>query len=301
MLLLGSAILTGLRLPARGDRTLAFEGFGFVEGVLALLVLFLFLQQGVLASPRHLLERALLAYWLGSTAVLLKLALPPPGLGYWIGTVLIAAALLGASGGEDRRRTLLTLGLAIALCGTLRFAIIPFVWRHASLPDLGPLELGGISDWAKGLVTEHEPVRAGNQVLNVMGVALYAVALRRSWPDELHDPLSGLGPEERDRLLRALLSTGGEAARARLPAPAILIGRAGSVPEPPAREPPAPGPDERPPRGRDEPPGPDERPPRGPDEPPGPGRPAAPVGEPGPDPDHPQSAPLTPGREPGRS
>ncbi len=64
----------------------------------------------------------------------------------------------------------------------LRFALIPFVWRHVSLPDLGPFGLSELGDWAKGLVSGYQPVRAGNEILNVVGVALYALALRRGWP-----------------------------------------------------------------------------------------------------------------------
>lgn len=207
LLLLGSAVLCGVRLPTAGDRTLAFEPFGFVEGVLALLVLFLFMRQGMLAPPRHWSERLLLAYWFGASAVLLKLALPPPGLGYWIGSVILAAALLGAFGGGDRRRTLFTLGIAVALCGVLRFGLIPFVWRNATLPDLGPLELSGISDWAKGLVTDYQPVRRGNEVLNAAGIALYALALWRAWPALDLDPLAAVGREDRERLLRLLIES----------------------------------------------------------------------------------------------
>jgi hypothetical protein len=175
-------LLGGLRLPARGGRTLAFEAFGFVEGVLALIVLGLFLSQGVLARPAHWVERLALGYWLAATAVLLRLALPPPGLGYWLGVTIVTAALLGAAGRDDRRRTLVTLAIAVALCGTLRFAVIPFIWRRANLPDVGPFELAGLSDWAKGLVSDYQPVRAGNEVLNVAGVGLYALALRLGWP-----------------------------------------------------------------------------------------------------------------------
>jgi hypothetical protein len=221
LLLLGAALLCGLRLPAEGERTLAFEAFGFVEGVLALLVLFLFLRQGVLRLPGHWSERLILAYWFGATAVLLRLGLPPPGLGYWVGTAILAAALLGAFGGDDRRRSLFTLGIALAICGMLRFALIPFVWRNATLPDLGPLDLGGISDWVKGLVTDYQPVRQGNEVLNVAGIALYALAVWRSWPELDHDPLAGLGREERERLLRILVQSGLEA-RPALEAPSRL-------------------------------------------------------------------------------
>ena len=174
--------MCGLRLPAGGDRSLAFEAFGFVEGVLALVVLGLFLGQGIVVRPTHWMERVSLAYWLGATAVLLRLALPPPGIGYWMGTVILVAALLGAAGRDDRRRTLVTLATALALCGLLRFGVIPFLWRHASLPDVGPFGLGELSDWAKGLVTDYQPVRAGNEVLNVVGVGFYALALRPGWP-----------------------------------------------------------------------------------------------------------------------
>jgi hypothetical protein len=182
LLLIASTLLCGLRLPAGRDRTLAFEPFGFVEGVLALVVLGLFLGQGIVARPARWMDRLALAYWFGATAVLLRLALPPPGIGYWIGTVIVAAALFGAAGRDDRRRTLVTLGTALTLCGMLRFAVIPFIWRHASLPDVGPFELGGLSDWVKGLVTDYQPVRSGNEILNVVGVALYALALRHGWP-----------------------------------------------------------------------------------------------------------------------
>ncbi len=121
LLLIGSVLLCGLRLPAAGDRTLAFEAFGFVEGVLALVVLGLFLAQGSVARPAHWMDGLALAYWLGATAVLLRLALPPPGIGYWVGTVILAAALFGAAGRDDRRRTLLTLGrrwLCAACCAS---------------------------------------------------------------------------------------------------------------------------------------------------------------------------------------
>ena len=206
LLLLGSAILTGLRLPAAGERALAFEAFGFVEGILALLTLFLFLRQGVLTRPAGPLDHAVLAYWLFATAVLLRMALPPPGIGSWLGTLLFAFVLLGAFGGGDRRRSVFVLGVALAVSGAVRFAVIPFLWRNATLPDLGPIELTGISDWAKGLVTDYEPVLAGNEILNVLGVALYALALWRSWPPEVEDAVASLEPHERDRLLRALLA-----------------------------------------------------------------------------------------------
>jgi hypothetical protein len=182
LLLLASTILCGVRLPVAGDRSLAFEAFGFVEGTLAIVVLGLFLGQSVLPRPAHWLDRVGLAYWLVATAVLLRLALPPPGLGYWIGAGILVASLLRVAGRDDRRRTLVTLGIAVSLCGMLRFAVIPFVWRRASLSDLGPFELAGLGDWAKGLVTDYQPVRAGNEILNVAGVALYALAIRLGWP-----------------------------------------------------------------------------------------------------------------------
>jgi hypothetical protein len=169
----------------------------------------LFLHQRVIAPPLAWTDRLTLAYWFGATAVLLRLALPPPGVGYWIGTGILAAGLLGASGGGDRRRTLVTLGVAVALCGMLRFALVPFVWRHASLPDLGPIELGGVSEWAKGLVTDYQPVRPFNEIVNALGLCLFGLAIRRAWPQSPVPALEGLSTEERDRLLLALLVHGG--------------------------------------------------------------------------------------------
>jgi hypothetical protein len=230
LLLLGASLLAGIRLPATGNRTLAFEAFGFVEGVLALLVLYLFVRQGTLPRPRFWFERLILAYWLFATAVLLRMALPPPGLGYWIGTAILGSVLLGVFSGNDRRRTVFSLGVALAACGVIRFGIIPFVWRNAALPDLGPLEFSGISDWAKGLVTDYEPVLAGNEILNLLGVALFACALWRVWPAREADPLAGLSSEERDRLLLMLIDS-----RAAGPAVPLLRSSAGRLPPPPSQ------------------------------------------------------------------
>ncbi|MFN2433100.1 MAG: hypothetical protein ABR599_09875, partial [Gemmatimonadota bacterium] len=199
----------------------------------------------------------------------------------------------GAFGGGERRRSLFTLGIAVALSGTLRSAVIPFVWRNASLPDLGPLELSGISDWAKGLVTEYEPVRAGNEVLNVMGIALYALALWRSWPPDGPDPISALPAEDRERLWGALLARmsagdrGLELPRAgvrplREPRAAALMLGEQAAPEPPSpAAPPAPvhEPGRAPPGPAEPPPPQPADPPAPPEPPPGPG---APVREPGP-------------------
>lgn len=250
LVLVGAILLCGLRLPAAAERTLAFEAFGFVEGVLALLVLFLFLRQGILPTPAGGFDRLLLLYWLAATAVLLRVALPPPGLGYWIGTAILAAVLLGAFGGGDRRRSLFTLGIAVAACGVVRFGVIPFVWRNAALPDLGPIELSGLSDWAKGLVTDYQPVRPGNEILNVLGIALYALAIWRLWPATGPDPLAGLTGEERDRLLRVLIGRRLEETRALGGSVADDVPRLPPVPPPPPAErtlPPAPSPasDER--------------------------------------------------------
>jgi hypothetical protein len=283
LLLLGSAVLCGVRLPQGSERTLAFEAFGFVEGVLALLVLFLFLRQGALAPPARAFDRLLLAYWLFATAVLLRLALPPPGLGYWIGAGILGAALLGAFGGDDRRRSLFTLGVAVALCGTIRFGVIPFLWRNATLPDLGPLRLEGVTDWAKGLVTDYQPVRAGNEVLNVAGVALYAVALWRSWPAEWPLNLPGLAAGDRERLLTLL-------ARAALAAELPALARPAVSSEPPS------------PAGPSAPVGEPKRAPADPQEPPpsDPRQPPAERREPPPDPRQPPAERREPPAEPGQ-
>ncbi|MBA2564254.1 MAG: hypothetical protein H0V09_02370 [Gemmatimonadetes bacterium] len=301
LLLLGSAILCGLRLPAGEDRSLAFEAFGFVEGVLALLALHLFIRQGALPFPSTSPLRITLPYWLCATAVMLRLALPPPGVGYWIGAGLLTAALLGASGGADRRRTLFTLGTALAICGVLRFSVIPFVWRSASLPDLGPVPLGGVSDWAKGLFTEYHPVRTGNEVLNVAGIALYAAALWRAWPagSPAADPWVLLPAEERERILRIMIaSTLPPPGASPLRLEAGVQTRDPSAPAAPVREPgaPAPGPAEPP----DTPPG---GPPFAPPAEPPPADPTAPPPsrrDPARGPDEPAAPPRAPVKEPQR-
>ena len=91
--LAAAVLLGGFDLPARGYAAFQFAPFGIVEGLLAILYVFVLVQSGVVRRGPGWLAPLLLVYWTAATAMAFRVLLPGPGL--------VQVALVIGPWGED--------------------------------------------------------------------------------------------------------------------------------------------------------------------------------------------------------
>jgi len=214
----------GLRVTAAG---VAYELFGVVDGLAALLILYVLLGTGALSWPRDTWGAVVLIYGAAATAQLVSLLLPPPGVLEWIVLGLLLYAAWNASYAVHRTRVMLALGLVALALAALKYSVLPFVWVRTELPHTPLIDLRSLGEGLKGLVAAYVPSRPVTQALAFLALLCWVLAVWLQWPPPGDDDwLRRLPRHERDRLLFSLLegesegrALGPEAVRALLDRP----------------------------------------------------------------------------------
>ncbi|UCF19576.1 MAG: hypothetical protein JSU87_16925 [Gemmatimonadota bacterium] len=202
----------GLWLSVAG---LEYQVFGLVDGLTAILVLYVLVNTAVLSWPRGAWGAVVFVYAAIATAQLVSLLLPPPGVLEWIVLAVLLYLAWNASYGAHRSRIVLTLGLVALALGVLKYSVLPFVWTRTQLPHTPILDLRALGEGIKGLVALYVPTRPINQLFALGAIVAWVLAVWLQWPPEPEDDwLQRLSRGERDRLLRWLLSAGRERGRA---------------------------------------------------------------------------------------
>lgn len=191
--LAGTVLLCGLDLPAYDDAAFQYAPFGLVGGLLGLLYVFALASRDVVWTARGWLKPLLLVYWVGATAMVFRVLLPPPGL---VQAALAFGAALGAAilvSRTDREGAALWLGIVAVGLTVLRFALVPFFDARSGLPNWGPLRLGETADAMRDVFVAYSPQRPAAQALHFAGLVSYAVALWVQWrppaPEVPPDPV----------------------------------------------------------------------------------------------------------------
>jgi hypothetical protein len=203
-LFLAAFFFGGLRLGITG---VEYRVFGLVDGLAALLVLYVLLNTAALSWPRDRWGTVVLVYAAAATAQLVSLLLPPPGLLEW----LVLAALLyfawNASYAAHRSRVMLALGGVALALAALKYSVLPFMWAHTNLPQTPILDLREMAEGFKGLLASYVPSRPMTQVFAFAAILAWVFAVWLQWPPEPEDDwLWRLPRGDRDRLLVWLLS-----------------------------------------------------------------------------------------------
>jgi hypothetical protein len=175
LLFLGSAALAGVVPRADG---VEYRTFGMLDGLFALLLLYLFLLRGVWARPATGLEWVPLVYAVPATAQLVALLLPPPGVLQWVVVTGLAFSAFAAFAARSPARLLAGLGTVAILLALLNFSVIPFLWVRAGP---GPGEAWGLGNLAEGfrrLFVEYRPMGPAGELIGFTAVACWVVATR---------------------------------------------------------------------------------------------------------------------------
>jgi len=193
----------GLRAGVFG---LEYRLFGLVDGLSALLILYVLLNTAALSWPRDVWGGVLLIYAAASTAQLVSLLLPPPGLVQWfvIGGLLYFA--WSASYSAHRTRVMLGLGLVAVALAALKYSVLPFIWARAQMPATPIVDLQAVAEGIKSFFAVYVPSRPISQVFAFTAILAWVLAVWLQWPPESEDNwLRKLPRGDRDRLLFWLL------------------------------------------------------------------------------------------------
>ncbi len=189
--------------------------FGLVDGLAALLVLYVLLNSGVLSWPRGNWGVVVLVCAAAATAQLVALLLPPPGLLEWIVIGVLLYVAWNASYGAHRTRVMLTLGLVSLALAALKYSVLPFIWARTELPSTPLLDLRALGEGVKGLVALYVPSQPVTQVIAFTAILAWVLAVWLQWPPAGEDDwLRRLPRGDRDRLLFWLLKEGQGSGRA---------------------------------------------------------------------------------------
>ncbi|UCC74110.1 MAG: hypothetical protein JSV86_06005 [Gemmatimonadota bacterium] len=206
-----SFFFAGLRVTATG---VEYQLFGVVDGLSALLILYVLLGSGALSWPRDAWGAVVVVYAAAATAQLVSLLLPPPGVLEWVVVGGLLYAAWNASYAVHRTRVMLTLGLVALALAALKYSVLPFVWVRTELPHTPILDLRALGEGLKGLVAAYVPSRPVTQALAFVAILAWVLAVWRQWPPAAEDDwLRRLPRHERDRLLFWLVKEGGPAGR----------------------------------------------------------------------------------------
>lgn len=190
-----------------GREGVEYHVFGLVEGVAALLILYVFLNTRVLGWPQGFWGGVVLVYAAGATAQLVALLLPPPGALQWIVLGVLLYFAWNAGYGAHRTRIMLALGLVALGLAALKYSVLPFVWSRTELPATPLLDLRALGEAVKGLVVAYVPSQPLGQAFAFAALLAWVLAIWLQWPSEGDDDwLRRLSRGDRDRLLFWLLS-----------------------------------------------------------------------------------------------
>jgi hypothetical protein len=181
LIFLGSAALAGVVLRAGG---VTYRAFGMVEGLFALLLVYLFLLRGVWLRPAGGVGWVAVAYGAAATAQLVALLLPPPGIVQWVVVTGLVFSVWAAFAARTPTRLLASIGAVALLLALLDFSVIPFLWVRAGP---GPGQAWGLGNLAEGfrrLFVEYEPLRPGGELVGFAAVVLWVAATRLLGPPD---------------------------------------------------------------------------------------------------------------------
>lgn len=196
----------GLRVSAMG---VEYELFGLVDGLAALLILYVLLGTGALSWPQDAWGAVVLIYGAAATAQLVSLLLPPPGVLEWVVVGVLLYFAWNASYAAHRTRVMLTLGLVALALAALKYSVLPFVWVRTELPHTPIIDLRAVGEGIKGLMAAYVPSRPVTQALAFAAILAWVVAVWLQWPPAGEDDwLRRLPRHDRDRLLFWLLKEG---------------------------------------------------------------------------------------------
>jgi hypothetical protein len=198
----------GLRVTATGAE---YQLFGVVDGISALLILYVLLGTAALSWPRDVWGAVVLVYAAAATAQAVSLLLPPPGVLEWVVLGLLLYAAWNASYAVHRTRVMLALGLVALALAALKYSVLPFVWVRTELPHTPIIDLRPLGEGLKGLVAAYVPSRPVTQAVAFLAILCWVLAVWLQWPPAGEDDwLRRLPRHERDRLLFSLLGQGRE-------------------------------------------------------------------------------------------
>lgn len=190
-----------------GRTGVEYHLFGLVHGLAALLLLYVFLNSGVLSWPRGFWGFLVLVYAAVATAQLVMLLLPPPGFLEWVVIGVLVYFAWQASYATHRTRIMMSLGLVALVLAALKYSILPFLWARSELPRTPILDLRALGDGIKSLMVSYVPSRPETQALALLAILAWVLAVWLQWPPEAEgDWLRRLPRADRDRLLFWLLS-----------------------------------------------------------------------------------------------
>jgi hypothetical protein len=189
-----------------GPLRVEYRVFGLIDGLAALLIVYVLLNTGALSWPRDGWALLTLVYATLATAQLAALLLPPPGVLEWIVLGVLLYAALSVSYAVHRTRVMLTLGLVALGLALLKYSALPFIWERVRLPSTPIVDLGALAEGLKGLAVEYVPGEPVTQLYALLAILAWVAAVWLQWPPEDdEDWLRRLSRADRDRLLLWLL------------------------------------------------------------------------------------------------
>ncbi len=204
LLFLSAFFFGGLWLDAV---QLDYHIFSLVDGLAALLVVYVLLNTSVLSWPRDVWGTVVVVYAAVATAQLISMLLPPPGLVQWIVLGLLIYFAWSAVFSVHRTRIVLSLGLVALALAALKYSVLPFVWSVTELPQTPILDLRALSESVRRLFAAYVPSHPMTQVFAFAAILAWVAGIWVGWPPEPEDDwIRRLSRAERDRLLYWLLS-----------------------------------------------------------------------------------------------
>lgn len=178
LLFLASAVLAGVTPRPTG---VEYRTFGMVDGVLALLLVYLLLLRRVWLRPPGALGWLAVGYGTVATAQLLALLLPPPGVVQWVVVTTLAFSAWAALAGRSRTRLVASLASLALLLALLKFSVIPFLWVRAGPAAGQGWGLGDLAEGFRRLFVEYHPLGPGAELLGFAALGCWALATRLLW------------------------------------------------------------------------------------------------------------------------
>ncbi len=190
-----------------GPAGVEYRVFGLVDGLAALIIIYVLLGTRALSWPREAWGTAVLIYAAAATAQLVSLLLPPPGVLEWVVLGVLLYFAWNASHGLHRTRVMMGLGLVSVALAALKYSVLPFLWARTEMPETPLLDLRALGEGIKGLIVIYVPTRPVVQVFAFLAILAWVLAVWLQWPPEGEDDwLQRLSRGERDRLLYWLVS-----------------------------------------------------------------------------------------------